>query len=115
MIPLLGASPAVFIGVTMILFGLGAFLTGQAIAEQWRPAGRVVMACLGLAIADRLFTVALFEGPLLSAPGLVVSTSYLVAVGLLGWRLTQVRKMVTQYPWLYERAGLFSWRSKGEV
>jgi hypothetical protein len=23
-----------------------------------------------------------------------------------------VRKMIVQYPWLYERAGLFGWRSR---
>jgi hypothetical protein len=112
MTPLLGASPAVFIGVTVLLFGLGAFLTGQAIAEQWQSAGRVVLACLGLAIADRAFTVALFSGPLFSLSGLVVAAVYLVGVGLIGWRLTQVRKMVTQYPWLYERVGLLFWRAK---
>jgi hypothetical protein len=115
MISLLGASSGVFVGVTVLLFGLGAFLTGQAIAEQWQPASRVVLACLGLAIADRGFTVGLFGGPLFSVSGFVSSLLYLLAVGLIGWRLTQVRKMVTQYPWLYERAGPFAWRSKGEA
>jgi len=25
------------------------------------------------------------------------------------------RKMVTQYPWIYERAGLLSWREKASA
>jgi hypothetical protein len=36
-----------------------------------------------------------------------------VALALLGYRLTRVSQMVTQYPWLYERTGPLSWRSKG--
>ena len=28
------------------------------------------------------------------------------------YQVTRARWMVTQYPWLYERAGLFSWREK---
>ena len=30
-------------------------------------------------------------------------------------RITQARKMVTQYPWIYERNGLFGWRLKAGV
>jgi hypothetical protein len=26
--------------------------------------------------------------------------------------VTKARKMVCQYPWLYERSGLFSWRDR---
>jgi hypothetical protein len=29
--------------------------------------------------------------------------------------MTQARKMVKQYPWLYERSGLFSWRERSVV
>jgi hypothetical protein len=28
--------------------------------------------------------------------------------------ITIARKMVSQYPWLYERAGLLAWRPKNE-
>jgi len=35
-----------------------------------------------------------------------------LAIASLAYRLTQARKMVSQYPWLYDRAGLFGWRTK---
>ena len=39
----------------------------------------------------------------------------LCAVGLLAWRLTLVGMMVRQYPWLYERSGALSWRTKSSA
>jgi hypothetical protein len=38
--------------------------------------------------------------------------AFLLAVGGLSWRLTRVRRMVAQYRWLYERAGLLGWRER---
>ncbi|HEV8028621.1 MAG TPA: hypothetical protein VGP50_14400 [Stellaceae bacterium] len=32
---------------------------------------------------------------------------------LLAYRMTQVRLMLRQYPWLYEAGGPFSWRERG--
>jgi branched-chain amino acid transport system ATP-binding protein len=34
------------------------------------------------------------------------------AFALFSYRLTKARKMVSQYPWLYERSGLLNWRAK---
>ena len=39
----------------------------------------------------------------------------LVAIALFAHRVTMARKMVTQYPWIYERAGLLSWREKASA
>jgi hypothetical protein len=36
----------------------------------------------------------------------------LTGIALFAHRVTMARKMVTQYPWIYERAGLLSWRRK---
>jgi branched-chain amino acid transport system ATP-binding protein len=36
----------------------------------------------------------------------------LIAIALAAYRMAQARKMIQQYPWLYARAGLFSWREK---
>ena len=47
--------------------------------------------------------------------GLALHSVVLLAICLTGFRLTKVRKMVSQYPWLYERAGLFGWRRKGHA
>ena len=49
----IGSSLAVFIGLTGALFGLVAFLTGQAVADTWRPAWQAVASALGLAVAAR--------------------------------------------------------------
>ena len=36
----------------------------------------------------------------------------IIAAALLGYRTKRVSQMTTQYPWLYERTGLLSWRDK---
>jgi branched-chain amino acid transport system ATP-binding protein len=54
----------------------------------------------------------LFKGPLLSPQGYVIDTLYIIAVMLLSYRVALTRSMVVQYPWLYERDGLFQWRAK---
>ena len=36
----------------------------------------------------------------------------IAAIGLGSFRLNQVRHMIDQYPWRYERSGVFSWREK---
>jgi branched-chain amino acid transport system ATP-binding protein len=111
--PILGTTPLIFIVLTCLLFGLTAFLTGQAVAEKWLSALALLPAALGLAIGARFLTFALFNAPLLHLPGFLAQFVYLLAVAFVAWRLTLAYRMVAQYPWLYERAGLFSWRAKG--
>ncbi len=107
---ILGSSVGSFIGLTILLFGLAAFLTGQAVADTWRPACQTVLAAFGLALAARFLSFALFEGRLLSLTGFAIAWIYLAAVALFAWRATLARKMVTQYPWLYAPGGVLSWR-----
>jgi hypothetical protein len=109
---LLGASPGVFIGLTVIISGGAGIMTGRALADGWKPAWMVVAACVGLAIADRFLVYALFEGELLSLSGFLVHFVVITALALLAWRITAVRKLVMQYPWRYERTSLFAWREK---
>lgn len=45
--------------------------------------------------------------------GFLIDTTILIGISLLAYRMTQARKMVGQYPWLYERSGLLGWREKG--
>jgi len=110
MTALLGGSLSVFIGLTGLLFGLAAFLTGQAVADTWRPASQAVTSALGLALAARFLTFALFGGQLLSPTGFLIAWAYLAAVTLFAWRATLARKMVRQYPWLYAPHGVLGWR-----
>ncbi|MBL8839805.1 MAG: hypothetical protein JNL66_26350 [Alphaproteobacteria bacterium] len=112
MTSLLGTSLGVFIGLTGIGFGFAAFLAGQAVASKWLPAMTLLPAAIGLALGARFLTFALFEGALLSPLGTIVQFLYLWAVAFVAWRLTLAYKMVHQYPWLYERSGLFGWREK---
>ncbi len=109
---LLGTSLPVFIGMTVILFGGAASLTGQAVANGWQPASRVVPYGLLLTVGNRFLVFALFDGELLSISGFIAAAIVLIAIGLVAHRLIQARKMVSQYPWLYESAGLFAWRER---
>ncbi|WP_299392262.1 DUF6867 family protein [Pelagibius sp.] len=112
MIPILGTSLPVFIGVTVVLVGGAAYLTGQALSAHWRPAWQVVGYSLLLGLADRFVIFSLFGGELLLLSGYVIDTAVIMAIALLSYRLTRARTMVAQYPWLYERAGPFGWRAR---
>ncbi|MBI3446066.1 MAG: hypothetical protein HY055_12085 [Magnetospirillum sp.] len=103
-------SPAVFLGLTVLLFGACAYMTGQALAATWRPWRHCIAYGLMLGAADRFLGYALFGGELLSFAGWTLDSAVLLAVGLLAWRLTLTRRMTDQYPWLYVRTGPFTWR-----
>ena len=107
---ILGTSPGVFIGLTVVLFGLAAFRAGQAIAEGWHPAYDALLAALGLTVADRFLACALFASRPLSLSAALIAGTYLAGVTLFAWRATLARKMVRQYPWLYRPSGLLGWR-----
>ncbi|MSP82101.1 MAG: hypothetical protein EXQ94_03970 [Alphaproteobacteria bacterium] len=109
---LLGTSIAVFIGVTIILFGGAALMMGRAVGATWRPAWHCVGYGLMLGVADRFLIFALFGGDGLSLTGLAIDTGLIIAIALLARRVTQVNRMIGQYPWMYERTGLLGWREK---
>jgi hypothetical protein len=109
---LLGTSPSVFIGLTVIIIGGAAMMTGRALADAWKPPLQVVFACFGLVLADRFLVYALFGGELLSVSGFVIDFAVITAMALIAHRLTAVHKAVAQYPWRYERASLWSYREK---
>lgn len=122
----LGTSLLVFIGVTVILSGFAAFLMGNAIAETWRPWWHNVVYGMLLALATQFIEFSLFDGaffietlvssegkPMSQAlSGYVVDGVVLIGISLFAYRLTMAQKMVKQYPWLYERAGPFTWRAR---
>jgi hypothetical protein len=111
----LDASLPVFFGLTVGLFGLASFLTGQALATTWRPAWQVLPCGLALAAFDRFLIFALFDGDLLSVTAYGLHAVLLSGICGIAYRLTQAHKMVLQYPWLYERAGPFSWRQRRQA
>ncbi len=105
-----GTTFGVFLGLTVVLAGGAAVMTGQALARTWRPLWQVVFACLGLGMVDRFFVFSLFDGPLLSLAGYAFDTMVITIMGLVAYRLAWVAKMVQQYPWLWERASPWSAR-----
>lgn len=107
-----GFDPWVFALFTVAIMGGAACLAGQALAVKWRPAWQAALASLLLGAADRFLVFVLFEGPLASPALYVLDTAVIGTIGLAAWRVTRARRMVEQYPWLYERAGPFSWREK---
>ena len=109
---LLGTSFGVFLALTVLVMGFAAFMTGLALANTWKPAWHAVVYLVLLGFADRFLTFALFDGELLSLSGYLIDTAVLVAIGLFAYRITLARKMVSQYPWIYERSGPFSWRRR---
>lgn len=112
MVQLLGTSWPVFIGITVLVMGFASFMTGQALANTWRPMWQVAFYAALLGCVDRFLTWGLFEGELLLLSGYVVDTLVLMAISALAYRVTLARKMVAQYPWLYQRMGPFNWRRK---
>tara|TARA_R110002072_G_scaffold14107_31_gene58902 strand:- start:1118 stop:1474 length:357 start_codon:yes stop_codon:yes gene_type:complete len=109
---LLGTEIGVFIGVTVFLCGFAAFMTGQALANTWKPVWQLWLYGLLLGFADRFLTWALYQGELLSPSGYLIDTAVLLGIAHVAFYLTRARCMTAQYPWLYERTGLFSWRDR---
>jgi len=104
-----GTSLAVYIGLVVIFMGFAAYMTGQAVAVTWRPYRQAIgYGCL-LGCAARFLVYALFDGDLLS-PGIVVDIAVMIAIALLAYRIHSVAKRVSQYPWLYQRRGLWNYR-----
>jgi len=108
----MGTTIGVSIGITLIFMGGCAFMTGQGLASTWRPLGQAIPYAILLGMGDRFVVFALFQGDLFLLSGYVIDTIWLYAVVLFAFRVTRARQMATQYPWLYERAGLMGWRDR---
>ena len=99
----------IFLLVTIFLGGGAAWLSGRAIAGTWRPWWHVPLYMLILGAAVRFFHFALFDGTLVSPHYYASDTLFCLLFGFLGFRLTRVRQMVTQYSWINARKGPFAW------
>lgn len=100
---------AAFLTLTLVLGGTAAWMSGRALAMGWRPWQQAVVYMVPLALAVRFFHWSLAGGTLLSAHYFTVDFLVLTALTLLSWRMTRASQMVTQYPWLYRRAGPLGW------
>jgi len=111
MTEILGAPVGAYVGFVVVLMGFAAFMTGQAVAATWKSVWQLLPYGLLLALAGRFLLFALFDGELLALPGFLVDLALMIAVGLFAWRITYVRKVVSQYPWLYRRKGVLGYES----
>jgi len=102
----------VFLGLTVVLFGGCAFMMGQAIAETWRPMWQNIPYGLLLAGGNHFLDAALFKGSWTSITHYLLDAGVIIAISLFAYRVVLVRKMYTQYPWLYEPDGLMNWKDK---
>jgi hypothetical protein len=105
-------TPLQVIFITGLIGGGAAWLAGRAIARTWRPFWHLVFYLALLGAAVRFVHFALFQATLLPPLSYAVDTIYLLLVGTLAWRTTRAAQMATQYHWLYERTGPFSWRER---
>jgi len=106
------SSFVLFVLVTMIMGGWAAWMTGRAMALTWRTYAQLVVYLLILAGFVRFIHFALFGGTLLTLHYYIVDAIVLLILGSLGFRYIRARQMTTQYRWLYERTGPFSWRDR---
>ena len=106
------SSIGLFLLVSIVMGGAAAWASGKSIAQTWRPAWMVVPYMLILGFAVRFIHFALFDGTLLSGHYYVIDTLILLAAGALGFRYKRTQQMTTQYRWLYEKTGPFSWRER---
>jgi len=110
---LFGTSLPVFIGLTVCVMGFASFMTGQGLANTWRPMWQTVLYSALLGFADRFLTWSLFQGELFHLSGYLIDTLVLMVICSVAYRLTLTHKMVTQYPWIYQRSGPFTWHRRG--
>ena len=101
-----------FFFLTLVLGGGAAYMSGRAVAATWRPVSLLVFYCVLLSLFVRFLHFALFEAQLLAFLPWVADLVVMLAGGFLGFRLTRVSQMVTQYRWLYRRSGPFAWRER---
>lgn len=104
-----------FLVLTVVLGGAAGFMSGRAVARQWKSIGLLAFYCALLAFAVKFLHFALFQGELLSIKLLLIDFGVILLIGLLGYRITRVGQMVTQYSWLYQRSGVFWWRDKSQA
>jgi len=95
--------------LNLALFGPAAWATGVGVAGTWRHWAQLVAYGALLSGALRFLDFALAGGDLWSVGGLLLGWAIQGAIGLVAWRATRARQMVTQYPWLYRRRGFLTW------
>jgi hypothetical protein len=85
---------------------------GEGVASTWRSWRQVVLYSALLSMGLRFFDYALADGELWSVGGFFLGWAVQFAIAAFAYRLTRVRQMIGQYPWLYRRKGLLGWEER---
>ena len=101
-----------FLFVTVALGGLGAWLTGRAVAITWRSKLALVRYVVLLTMAVRFIHYALFQGTLTSPWYFTVDLIVLLIIAFAGMQMTRSAQMAGQYGFEYERIGRFGWKHR---
>jgi hypothetical protein len=96
----------------LVLVGPASFAAGQGVGSTWRPWWQLVGYAALLSAGLRFFDYALGNGELWSGGGFLLGWIVQLAIAAFSCRLTRVRQMVRQYPWLYRRKGLLGWEER---
>ena len=104
-----------FLVLTVLLGGGGAWMTGRAVARSWSAVRILFVYMALLACGIRFLQFSLFGDGLLSLHYWLVTYAIYLIISFAGWRYTRTLQMVTQYRWLYERSGPFSWRDRARA
>lgn len=91
----------IFLLVTVALGGGAAWLSGRAIAGTWRPLWHLPLYMAVLAAGVRFIHFALFDGTLLAPYYYLVDAAVCLIFGFLGFHVTRVKQMATQYAWIH--------------
>jgi hypothetical protein len=89
-----------FLLVTVVLAGAAAYMTGRSVASSWLGYKHLVGYMVLLAAATRFIHFALFSGTLISPYYYLVDFVVLVAIAVIGFRVTRSRQMAQQYGFL---------------
>ena len=101
-----------FLLVTLTLFGWCSYQLGKAMANTWQPISLMIFYILLLTAFDRFLLFALFEQKLLSVVMFLIDFITLSIISLISYRIAKISYMVNQYPWKYQKTGLFSYKNK---
>ncbi len=109
------SSILLFLLVTVVMGGWGAWMTGRAMASTWRRYPSLVAYLCILALAVRFIHFSLFQGTLLSLHYYLVDLAVVQAIGALGYRMTRVEQMTSRYRWLYLPDGPLAWKERTQT
>jgi hypothetical protein len=102
----------IFLFVNILLGGGAAWMTGRSVALAWGSIGLLGIYILLLGGGIRFVHHALYGGTFFSLYYYIVDTIIVLIFSAVAYRFTRAGQMASQYRWLYERSGPFSWRPR---